>query len=103
MKHSDWQWLIVPDPQSKLCILKYKRPTNWTECNRFDSPEAAADAVSKGKTGQMEWDALKRDSSFPGLAGWLIDPSASPFAPILPIVSDLLRATILPPPSGKKS
>jgi hypothetical protein len=99
MKHSDWQWLIEQEPQSKRCLLKYKRPTAWTDCNTYESPEAAADAVAQGRTGQLEWDNLKHEAPFPGLASWLIDPTG-PLSPIMPMVSDLLRATIFPPPSG---
>jgi hypothetical protein len=74
MKHSNWQWLIEPDPQAKRYRLKYKKPTEWTLANVFDTPEAAAEAVASGKTGEKEWDEMKRESPIPGLAAWLIDP-----------------------------
>jgi hypothetical protein len=91
MKHSNWQWLIEPEPQGKRYSLKYKKPTEWTEANRFDTPEAAADAVAQGKTGQKEWDDLTRSSSIPGLAAWLIDPGG-PIA----AVADVIKAAIAP-------
>jgi hypothetical protein len=98
LKNSDWQWLIEQDPKDRRYTLKCRRPTAWTECNRYDSPEAAADAVDHGTTGQKEWDDLKHEGPFPGLASWLIDPTGGPLASVIPIVSDLLRAAILPPP-----
>ena len=96
-RQSDWQWLIEPEPGSSRCILKYKSPSDWTECSRFDTPEAAADAVASGRTGKKEWDELKRDPPVPGLAAWLIDPGAGPLSPILPIVGEVFKAAILPP------
>jgi hypothetical protein len=93
MKHAEWQWLIAPDPDGKGCILKYKKPTEWFAARHFDTPEAAADAVANGATGQKDWDDLKREKPLPGLAAWLIDPSAGP----LSIVTEALKATLLPP------
>jgi hypothetical protein len=97
MKYSDWQWLIEPEPKAKRYRLKYRRPTAWTDCNSYDTPEAAADAVSKGTTGQKDWDDLKHETSPPSLAAWLIDPTGGALAPIIPVVSDLLRSAVLPP------
>jgi hypothetical protein len=94
LKYSDWQWLIQPN--AKKFLLKYKRPVQWTECSTFDTPEEAADAVAKGNTGQAEWDSIRHTSPIPSLASWLIDPTGGPFAPVVPLVSDLLRATLLP-------
>jgi hypothetical protein len=96
MKYSDWQWLIEPEPRSKKYLLKYKRPAPWTDCSSFDTPEAAAEAVSKGTTGQKEWDDMKRESMPAGLASWLIDPTGGALAPIIPVVSEILRAAITP-------
>jgi hypothetical protein len=93
MKHAEWQWLIEPEPQGTRCILKFRKPTEWTEARRFDTPEAAAAAVANGTTGEKEWDDIKRDAPLPGLAAWLIDPSAGP----LSIVGEVLKATLLPP------
>lgn len=96
MKHSDWQWQIEPVAGSKKYLLKYRRPTAWTNCNTFDTPEAAADAVAKGTTGQKEWDALEHEKRPPNLAAWLIDPAGGVLAPIIPVVSDILKAAVLP-------
>jgi hypothetical protein len=96
LKYSDWQWLIEPEPKGKKYLLKYKRPTPWTDCNSFDTPEAAAEAVARGTTGQKDWDAMKRESIPVGLASWLIDPTGGALAPIIPVVSEILRSTILP-------
>jgi hypothetical protein len=103
MKYSDWQWLIEPEPGSKRYLLKYRRPTAWTDCNSFDTPEAAADAVAKGKTGQSDWDELKHDTPPANLAAWLIDPTGGALAPIIPVVSDILRAAILPDDDAGKT
>lgn len=99
MRHSEWQSLIEPESRSNRCILKYKRPTVWTECSRFGTPEEAADAVAKGKTGQKEWDDLEHGTRtpLPGIAGWPIDPAAGPLSAIAPIVPNLLKTAILPP------
>ena len=91
MKHSDWQWLIEPEPQGKRYSLKYRKPTEWTEASRFDSPEAAADAVALGKTGQKEWDDMKRDFPIQGLAAWLIDPSGP-----ISVVTETIKAALAP-------
>jgi hypothetical protein len=99
MKHSGWQWLIEPEASSKKYLLKYKRPTAWTSCNSFDTPEAAALAVSKGTTGEKEWDDLRHDSPVPNLAAWLIDPVGGALAPIVPVVTDIIKAAVLPPPA----
>jgi hypothetical protein len=99
IRHSNWQWLIEPEPEGKRCILKYKRPVDWTECSRFDTPEAAAEAVANGKTGQTEWDELKRETPVPSLASWLIDPTGGPVA----IVREVLKAAILPSPPHSQS
>jgi hypothetical protein len=97
MKYSDWQWLIEPEAGSKRYLLKYRRPAAWTKCSTFDSPEAAADAVAKGTTGQEDWDVLKHEARPPNLAAWLIDPTGGALAPIIPVVSDILKAAVLPP------
>jgi|SRR5579871_1945226 len=89
MKQSDWQWQIEPEPQSKLFRLKYKRPTEWILANLYDSPEAAADAVASGRTGEKEWDDMKRESPLPGLASWLIDPSGP-----ISVVTTILKAAM---------
>src|SRR5580692_5169050 len=99
LRNSDWQWLIEPEPAGNRCILKYKRPVDWAECNRYDTPEAAAQAVANGTTGQKEWDALKRETPVPGLASWLIDPMGGPVA----IVTEVLKAVILPSQSAPQS
>jgi hypothetical protein len=96
IRNSNWQWLIEPEPDGKRCILKCKRPVDWTECNRFDTPEAAAEAVANGTTGQKEWDELKRETPVPGLASWLIDPMGGPMA----VVKEVLKAVIPPAQSG---
>jgi hypothetical protein len=96
MKYSDWQWLIEPEPSSRKYLLKYRRPTAWTNCNAFETPEAAADAVAKGTTGQKDWDDLKHETPPPNLAAWLIDPTGGPLAPLIPVVSSLLQSAILP-------
>lgn len=96
LKNSDWQWQIQTDNQSKRSVLSYKRPTNWVECKTYDSPEAAADAVAQGKTGEKEWDDIKHTTPVAGLASWLIDPGAA-IPPILPIVTDLIKDAILAP------
>ena len=95
IKNSDWQWIIVPEPDSNRYMLKCKRPTEWTDCRAFDTPESAAKAVAQGKTGQKEWDEAKRDdSSQTSPRGWSTrqglsrrpqggDP-ARPLAPRLP-------------------
>jgi hypothetical protein len=98
MKYSDWQWLIEPQASSKKYLLKYRRPTAWTDCNAFDTPEAAADAVAKGRTGQKDWDDMKRETPPANLAAWLIDPTGGALAPIIPVVTDILRAAL--PPEG---
>jgi hypothetical protein len=98
IKNSEWHWLIVPDGSQKKYQLKYKRPTQWTDCGTFDSPEAAADAVAHGQTGQKDWDDIKHTTPFPGLSQWLIDPTGAALNPLIPAVADLLRAAILPPP-----
>jgi hypothetical protein len=95
MKHSNWQWLIEPEPQGRSYSLKYKKPTEWTEARRFDSPEAAAEAVANGRTGQKDWDEMKRESPLPGLAAWLIDPGGP-----ISIVTDALKAAIVMSPNG---
>jgi hypothetical protein len=92
IKNSDWQWLIAPEPNSKRYVLKCKRPTEWTDCRSFDTPEAAASAVAEGKTGQKEWDDAKHDDFFANLASWLVDPMG--------IITEVLKATILPPAGG---
>jgi hypothetical protein len=99
MKYADWQWLIEPEPKEKKYLLKYKRPAPWTDCSSFDTPEAAADAVARGTTGQKEWDEMKRELIPAGLASWLIDPTGGALAPIIPVVSEILRSTILSPGS----
>jgi hypothetical protein len=96
IKHSDWQWLIAPEPKSRKYLLKYRRPTAWTECNSFDTPEAAAEAVAKGTTGQNEWDQMKNERPPSSLAAWLIDPTGGPLAPFIPVVKDILKSTLLP-------
>jgi hypothetical protein len=75
IKNSDWHWLIEPDKKSKKYLLKYKKPTQWTTLREYDTAEEAADAVSGGRTGLPEWDALKRLLPFPNFASWLIDPN----------------------------
>ncbi len=97
MKHSDWQWLIEPQPKSQKYLLKCRRPTAWTDCDSFDTPEQAAEAVAKGKTGQKDWDRMNNDRPPATLAAWLIDPTGGPLAPIIPVVSDILKAAIAPP------
>jgi hypothetical protein len=97
MKYADWQWLIEPQPKSQMYLLKYRRPTAWIDCNSFDTPEQAAEAVAKGQTGQKDWDQMKNERPASGLAAWLIDPTGGPLAPIIPVVSDILKAAILPP------
>jgi hypothetical protein len=94
MKHSDWQWLITPEPRGERYLLKYKRPREWTNCNSFDTPEAAAEAVSSGKTGQKDWDNLKLETAPHSLAAWLIDPTGGALGPIIPVVSDIRRTAI---------
>jgi hypothetical protein len=101
MKYSDWQWLIEPEPRGKKYLLKYKRPAPWTDCSAFDTPEAAADAVARGNTGQKDWDGMKRESIPASLASWLIDPTGGALAPIIPVVSEILRSAILPSDSGE--
>jgi hypothetical protein len=93
IRHSDWQWLIDADHENKRSVLKCKRPADWIECSTFESPEAAAEAVALGKTGQKDWDTLKHDTPFPALASWLMDPAAK-----LSAVADVLRSAILPIP-----
>jgi hypothetical protein len=97
LKHSDWQWLIEPQLNTKKYLLKYRRPTAWTECGSFDTPEAAANAVAKGETGEKDWDNLNRDLPDQSLASWLIDPAGGVLAPILPAIAGILKGTILPP------
>ena len=96
MQRSDWQWLITPEPGGKGYRLKYKRPTEWTDCNTFDTPEAAAEAVAKGTTGQMEWDAIKHLAPIPSLAAWLVDPTGGPLSPFVPVVSNLILTAVKP-------
>jgi len=103
MKYSDWQWLIEPEARGKGYLLKYRRPTAWTDCNSFDTPEAAADAVARGTTGQKDWDELKREAPPASLAAWLIDPTGGALAPIIPVVTDILRSAILPEDDAGKA
>jgi len=78
IKNSDWHWLIEPNPATKKYVLKYKKPTEWTAtAQEYDTAEQAAEAVSKGQTGLLEWDTLKRLVPFPNFASWLIDPNDS--------------------------
>jgi len=100
LRHSDWQWLIQPESNGKKYLLRCRQPSDWVNCRSFNTPEEAADSVAKGTTGQKDWDERKREDHFPTLAAWLIDPTGGPLAPIVPVVSDILRATILPPPTG---
>jgi hypothetical protein len=97
MKHSDWQWLIEPEAGSKRFLLKCRRPIAWTDCNSFETPEAAADAVANGTTGQKDWDDMKRETPPASLASWLIDPTGGALAPLIPVVSEIVQAAILPP------
>jgi hypothetical protein len=94
MKYSDWQWLIEPQASGKKYLLKYRRPTAWTDCSAFDSPEAAAEAVAKGRTGQKDWDDMKHEAPPANLAAWLIDPTGGALAPIIPVVTDILKAAL---------
>jgi hypothetical protein len=96
IRHSNWQWLIETDEKKKRSILRFKRPTDWTECNTYDTPEDAADAVATGRTGQRDWDEMKRESPIPSLASWLIDP-AGQLAAAVPFVADAIRAALPKP------
>ena len=93
IRHSNWQWLIETDEQRKRATLRCKRPTDWTECNSYETPEEAAEAVASGRTGQKEWDEMKRESPIPSLASWLIDP-AGQIAAAVPFVADAIKAVL---------
>jgi hypothetical protein len=92
MKYCDWQWLIEPEPRGQRYLLKYRRPSAWTNCRSYETPEAAAEAVANGTTGEKDWDSMKRDAPLPSLASWLIDPAGGP----LGIVTGIVEAAIAP-------
>jgi hypothetical protein len=89
IKHSEWQWLIEQDAETKKYLLSYKKPTDWTPCNSYDTPEQAANAVSTGTTGLAGWDGLKQSGAFPAFAAWLIDPSDGILAKIISIAKPI--------------
>ena len=100
IRNSNWQWLIESDDQKKQAVLKCKRPTDWTQCNIYGTPEEAAEAVATGRTGQKDWDEMKRESPIPSLGSWLIDPTGQ-LAAAVPFVADLFKAALTnPKPEG---